>query len=584
VPNTGRRATNRAGRRQPHGGARPEPRDLLHRYLTPREVFGVARVEDHVAWLLLADQELLLREIAHWLSRFDELDLTGWKQAERTWVAENLVGPHRAIILSLLEGDRTFVSTQSLMIAAKRAISGGRPSAIHDMRPLFMAALSIQGGLGTDRPSDETTEQRRLRLLGELISNAEFHRHPDRGTRVAQSQVRWRDIPRGAGLDLPVMPVEAFERVTGIPLADLQSLGFYLFAQGLNDPGGTPTVGSISGVLHWERERLERVLKLIAAPMNQIAEVIRRDDLTYGEDWTFDAIRRFPVLRLGEDRVLILWPQLVLERTLGWLPFFDMTKPDDPSEEIAAVATRAKTALEKIVEREVIETLAANVTGGRQRGRLFDGPTLRQAFPAGQIADAAIAYGDEWVVLEVSSGQLHRGTVVGGQAATLDRDLGRLIDVKVDQIVSTINHIRADPGRLTGDGRRRRRFVPVLVNAEGVPLNPLTHTTITDRVAAAGRLAEGDVEPLHILDTEDLYVAEAMVETDRLGLNELLRQHRRAGRLRRVDLKDWLALTGRARLARPERLRPSLAVALDLITDNLGIEREALREAEPEEP
>lgn len=335
-----------------------------------------------------------------------------------------------------------------------------------------MAALSIQGGLGTEHPRDETPEQRRLRLQGELISNAQFHRHPDRGTRVAQSQVRWRDIPGAAGLDLPVAPADAFEQVTGVPLLDLQSVGFYLFAQGLQGPGGVPTVGAIAEVFHWERERLERVLRLIAAPIDQVAEVIRRDEEAYGEDWTFDAIRQFPVLRLSEDRILILWPQLVLERTLGWLPFFDMTKPDDPSEQIAAIATRAKTAFESIFEREVIETLAANVAGGRQRGQLFDGPTLCATYPAGRIADAAIAYRDEWVVLEVSSGQLQRGTVVGGQAATLDRDLGRLIDVKVDQIVSTINHIRADPGRLNDDGRRRRRFVPVLVNAEGVPLNP----------------------------------------------------------------------------------------------------------------
>src|SRR5215208_2576355 len=170
MPNMGRRAVNRAGRRQRPGGARPEPRDLLHRYLTPLEVFGVARVDDHVAWLLEADQESVLREIAHWLSRFDELGLTGWKEAERTWVTEHLVDPLRARILGLLGGDRTFVTTQSLMIAAKRAICGGRPSAIQDVRPLFMAALSIQGGLGTAHRPDETPEHRRLRLQAELIS------------------------------------------------------------------------------------------------------------------------------------------------------------------------------------------------------------------------------------------------------------------------------------------------------------------------------------------------------------------------------------------------------------------------------
>ncbi len=101
------------------------------------------------------------------------------------------------------------------------------------------------------------------------------------------------------------------------------------------------------------------------------------------KNWTFDAIRQFPVLRLSEDRILILWPQLVLERTLGWLPLFDMTKPDDPSEQVAAIATRAKTALELVLEREVIETLAANVVGGREHGNSSTDASARPTPRAG---------------------------------------------------------------------------------------------------------------------------------------------------------------------------------------------------------
>ena len=319
----------------------------------------------------------------------------------------------------------------------------------------------------------------------------------------------------------------------------------------------------------------ERVLGLIAATIEDVAALIRQDERTYGEDWSFDALRRFPVLRLSGDRLLVLSPHLILERTLGWLPVLDMTQPEGATDAVKAIAGLAKRAFEAICEREVVETLAANAAGGRQRGRLFDGSALRATYPApGRIADAAIAYRDEWLVVEVSSGQLQRGTVVGGLATALDADLERLIDEKVDQIVSTITRIRADPGRLSGDTRRRRRFVPVLVNAEGLPLNPITYNTITERVAAAGHLVEADVAPLHIVDTEDLYIAEAMVETDRLGLNELLDQHRHAGLMRRVDLRGWLAMAGRGRRAWPERLRPHLVVALDLITDNLGIDRD----------
>ena len=563
-------------RRAKAGGSRPRPvpGDLLHRYVTPEEAFGsFPGVSEPLLWLQKADQETLLREVAFWVSKFDQAGLSGWKKIERDWVSETILDPHRSRLLGLLHGDRTLVSTQSLLIAAKRALTVGRSSAETDMRPLFMAAVSLQGGLGTERDSDTSAETRRLRLLTEIIRNQEFHRRPHHGMRIAQSQIRWRDIPGREDVHLPVAPTESFEQVTGVPLLDLEAAGFYLFAEASEHPGGTPTVAAMAGTIHWERDRLERVLGLIASSIEDLAASIRSDEQAHDEQWTFDSMRRFPVLRLHGDRILVLSPHLVLERTFGWLPFFDMTMPDGASRAVQAIATRAKGAFRTVCEREVIETLAANVARGRKRGRLFNGDALRAAYPTGQIADAAIAYRDEWVVVEVSSGQLQRDTVVGGVATALEADLERLIDDKVDQIESTIAHIRADPDRLTGDGVHRRRFVPVLVIAEGVPLNPLTHITVMKRLADAGRLAGVDVENLHILDTEDLYVAEGVVETDRLGLNEMLDQHRHAGLMRRVDFRSWLAMAGRAKIARPERLRPSIDIAMDLITDNLGMDR-----------
>jgi hypothetical protein len=122
----------------------------------------------------------------------------------------------------------------------------------------------------------------------------------------------------------------------------------------------------------------------------------------------------------------------------------------------------------------------------------------------------------------------------------------------------------------------------VLVIAEGVPVNPMTHVTITQRLAAAGRLAAADIEPLHILDTEDIYVAETMVETDRLGLNEILEQHRHAGLMRRVDLRSWLLMAGRMRKVRPDRLHDIFDVALGLINDTLGMDVEAVEAASAE--
>lgn len=523
-----------------------------------------------------------MREVAAWLSRFDKAGLTGWKEIERNWVSETIVEPHRSRILGLLRGDWLLVSPQSLLIAAKRAITAGHRSDLNDMRPLFMAAVSIQGGLGVDRGPEQDEAAKRLGLLTEIIRSQAFHRRPDWATRIAQSKVRWFDIPRREGLDLPLNVAESFEQVTGVSLLDFQSIGFCLFASALEHPGATPTVAAMAAGLHLGRERFDRVLDLIAAPIAGVAEGIRREEHAYGEDWTFDTLRRFPVMRLADDRVLILSPSMVIERTFGWLPFFDMTEPEGASRAIRATADQAKGPFRSICEREVVETLQANVAAGRKRGRLFDGPMLRAAYPGGEIGDAAIAYADEWLIVEVSSGQLKRDTVVGGFAEALDDDLARLIDEKVDQIEATINRIRADPARLTGGIETSRPFTPVLVIAEGVPINPLTHVTISARLTAAGRLAASDVGPLHILDTEDLYVAETVAETDRLGLNELLARHRRAGLMRRVDLRSWLMLTQPPKKVRAERLSNILDAAMDGITDNLGIDPEPIQAARVE--
>ncbi len=548
----------------------------MHRYLTPTEVFGAVPQDDQsLEWLRDADQEVVLGQVAFWMSKFDHVGLNGWKEIERNWVSESINEPFRSRLLELLQGDRVLVSPQSLLIVAKRALTAGHPSSLVDPRPLFMAAVSIQWGLGGRRDPNEDRASRHVRLLVEVLRAQMFHRRPDWTTRIAQSEIRWREIPALEGMNLPVAPAESFERVTGVPLVDFQSIGFYLFAEATAHPGGTPTVATIAEVTHWDRDRLERALALISAPIADIAAAIRVEESAGGENWTFDPLRRFPILRLDGDRILVLSPGLLMERTFGWLPYFDMTRPDNPTPATKVIAKQAEQPFQKVCEREVIETLRVNVAVGRRHGRFFDGAALRAAYPTGQIADAAIAYRDEWLIFEVSSGQLKRETVVGGVAA-LDADFERLVDEKVDQIDATIAHIRADPARLTGDTQRRRRFVPVLVIAEGMPLNPLTHITIADRLTAAGRLRGADVEVLHILEMEDLYVAETIVESERLGLNEVLDLHRHAGLMRRVDLRAWWLMERRLRELRPNRLNVRYDSAMDLITENLGMDKEVV--------
>ena len=283
---TGRRrqgGRRNAGRVRQGVARRAVPMDLMQRYLTPVEAFGDMTFDQPLEWLRTADQESVLREIAYWLSHFDEVELPVWKQMERDWVAEMIREPHRSQLLAALQGAWTLVSPQSLLIAAKRAITTGRPSDVADMRPLFMAAVAIQGGLGAYRQPDDDTATRHLALLTEVIRNQEFHRRPDRALRVAQSQVRWRDIPGRDGADPRAAVSEAFEQVTGVSLLDFEAAGFFLFAQAIAHQGGVPTVASMAEAIHWKRERLDRALALVSTTLEDAADAIRQEETAFGE-------------------------------------------------------------------------------------------------------------------------------------------------------------------------------------------------------------------------------------------------------------------------------------------------------------
>jgi hypothetical protein len=572
---TMRRNRPRGGDRRP-GRNPPAPIDLLLRYVTAEEAFGGAFDWPAASrWIGRTSRDAILHGVAYWLSRFDQVSRHGWQAIEREFVDGALKEPHRSRVLGLLERDRMLVTPQSLLIIAKLAMRFGSQDGSTDTAMLLPSAVALQSELGGGRsaPAGARVRMPRSEQIRELVRNQAFHSRPDVGTRVAQAHLRWRDLPARREPPLTIELVATYEAVTGVPLADLQAVGFTLYAKANEAPGTSFPRDWLAAYLKWESDRAERVLKLIAAGIPDIVEQVTRDEAAFGDQWSFDALRQFPIVQLDDGSSVVLSPFLLLERTLGWLPFYDMTKPPQSvSRATKRLAAQAEGEFRLICEQEVVESLVANGATARRRAVVYDGATMRAAYPDGEIADAAMAYDDAWVVVEVSSRQLQRGSVVGGHDDALEADLIHGIDEKVSQLQSTIDHIRADETSLTGQPprRRRRRFVPVLVIVEGFPLNPLTYDMVHTRLTANHQLEADDIAPLAILETDELYLAETLAEGGRTSLLELLDQHGRAGLMRRVDLKSWLILEGRIRKAWPDRLQPKFDRAFDPIFEAIG--------------
>ncbi|MGW4830809.1 hypothetical protein ACWEOG_24730 [Amycolatopsis japonica] len=76
---------------------------------------------------------------------------------------------------------------------------------------------------------------------------------------------------------------------------------------------------------------------------------------------------------------------------------------------------------------------------------------------------------------------------------------------KAKQLEATLSRLRHDESLLTGRPRvGNRRFVPVLVISEGLPLGPVTRAVIDERLRVEDVLQEPVVRPLHIMGVDEL--------------------------------------------------------------------------------
>jgi hypothetical protein len=160
-----------------------------------------------------------------------------------------------------------------------------------------------------------------------------------------------------------------------------------------------------------------------------------------------------------------------------------------------------------------------------------------------------------WIVVEVSSRGLTRPTVIEADAEALRIDLDRGIRQKFLQVDSIVSGLIDDETKLTGvAARARRRFTRVLVVADGFPVNPLTYEAIQKAIPSSSTGADQRVGPGHVIDQEELDIAESISERHQGRLPSLLEQHEHSN-LMRAAFKDFLLVELRLHVSRPKRIK-----------------------------
>ncbi len=187
----------------------------------------------------------------------------------------------------------------------------------------------------------------------------------------------------------------------------------------------------------------------------------------------------------------------------------------------------------KLFERYVRNLIQRAIpdTHGLTR-RVF--PEFPYSAPAGEqrTSDVVIVYEHTALFVEVTAGRLRlEDTLLAADLTAFDHDLQRIVLRKARQLNRCIRDFREN--RFTFDGqtaRDLRHIQPVIVTPESLPEGRIFWNHVRGRLAAEHLLEDPLIDPLQLLDIEELEMLEPVIASGRSFLTILQRrQEQHAG-------------------------------------------------------
>ncbi|MFD3308614.1 hypothetical protein [Streptomyces sp. NPDC058656] len=554
----------------------PAPIDLTAVFLTPEEIFGLHLPADYTLRQL---QRLPLEGVLRFCAlALNSLAVPGAsaRAVDQQFADLLFKEPVRERVLNLLRDEtRRLLVPQAFMLLARMAVEVS-PDVLPEgvaQGDVLSALFGLTQTMGVFPDSGPTVIGDRPGALGrEIIANQHFNYGLSVAGFLARYARRWLQLPAEHQGEPGVVDLsQAYRDCTGIRLESLAAVAGYLW---MVTTTGRFVIepGELAG-LDIPAEQVEAVLALISTDLPGMREAVRSERPEQRTEWSFDPFQQWPVLRLPEERLLILDPRRLLDRAFGWLPIWDIKHPPPEHPKPAGhrkLAARAESTLRHLSEVYVSEVLH-RITGdeGTTR-RVYDDADLKAAYTAqGQrVADAAIDYPGTWIVIEVTTTQLRREAATAVPGESQIEDIDKLIE-ELDQINATITALRRDESALTGSpATADRRYLPLLVLPEGFPVNPVTLTVIRERARVRGLLQARDTDPVEIVDIEELEMIEGIQEESGPSMLDILRG-KQSGSMRNAAVREHIFHVMRLRPSRPARHYDLLQAALQPLADAL---------------
>jgi hypothetical protein len=555
----------------------PMPLHLVGVYITAAEVFGMTPSPAVIAEQLERTPfGAILNFVASTLALHRRPGVPV-EQTDAMLADQWLGGPARQRVRNLLlDPKRRLVVPQALYVLIKLGahicpdallpgVEAGRiPAALFGA----LSAMDEDSAGGLD-DADRVVRTEIGSFAGRLLANQHLNKPLDEAHLMARFVRTWLELPAERSAERRVVDLpQAFADATGVPLHDVLVVAAALWASTLN---GSPYVPpGYFTELKWDDARLSSALSLFTVDVVTLRGLLLTETQAKGLVWSHDVLGQYPVVRTDDGGLLVLDRNLLVRRIFGGLLALDIDAAlKEGTRTDSKRAKHVAGCLEHLAEVYALEIFEAVVGGGPAAPRVYDDAQLKRAFARkGQrIADAAVDYGDAWVVVEVTTSRLTRESVAASRDA-LSKDMNKLVK-KVEQIDQTIAALRAEERKLTGARPAAvRRFYPLLVVTDGFPMNPMSTEQLRKRVADEGLLTGNDVAPLEVVDIVELEMLEGLTERGGPSLRDIL-AGKEKGMFFRSSVRDYVLVERGLNPAHSQRVSTLLGKAMDPALDAL---------------
>lgn len=387
-----------------------------------------------------------------------------------------------------------------------------------DLAPLGEALLMMSDLMESEHGAAPGTDEERAALFRDVFANGLFHVSDHDAHVLARSHDLYLvDRPhlrhRPDYIDLPAF----VQRSIGLDADTLWAVYFALWSNTMPKPAGgkrfplpLPRSTYFTSNFSFTEEEVDRFLAPIAVDATTLKAELASMASNGLDRYNVLPFLSRPLIQFG-DRLVPACPRFVMEKLGRGLHFIGLNAALPKGER-----ERYLRYIGDVFEDEVHQ-IFERVFGGRYR-RL---DPLKGGHED-QIADGLIALGDTVVVVETEAKLFTVGVRHAKSQAEMDRKLDETVLRGAHQIHATIEALRV--GQLVDGLEGVRRWYPLVVTLERMPLPPMIYDEMARRVAAATLLAAPDVAPIQVLEIDDLEFLEQSLLTAGLDLCRVLEE------------------------------------------------------------